>query len=283
MSQSGMEIGSRRRAGLPAIGFLAFAIFVGAPARAAETKEEYKLDRAFLVRFGRDFQDVMRSPGRWDGRDFLTLTAVTGTGLLLFAFDQDIRSWAHDHRTSTTEKASSFLSFCGNGATLVGLTAAIYAAGEIGNDVALRKTALLSLESLATASMLAWTIKVITGRARPYTDESSRSFHPLAFKNSYWSLPSGHAVASFSVATAIAEQTESPLVDVLAYGLATLVGISRIHENKHWASDVFFGSALGYFVAKKVCDLNRRRDESGVILGLGCAGGRRALTLSIAF
>ena len=83
--------------------------------------------------------------------------------------------------------------------------------------------------------------------------------------------------------TVIAEQTESPLVDVLSYSLATLVGISRVHENKHWASDVLFGSAIGYFVAKKICALNRRGDESRVSLGLDCAGGRRALTLSIAF
>ncbi|MFZ2055323.1 MAG: phosphatase PAP2 family protein [Candidatus Aminicenantales bacterium] len=283
MNRSDRKIGSRQRAGALTIGFMAFAIFVGAPVRAAETKEGSKLDRAFLVRFGRDFQDVICSPARWDRRDFLTLTVVSGTGLVLFAFDQDIRTWAEDHRTSTSDKASSFFSFLGDGTTLVGLSAAIYAAGEIGHDFGLRRTALLSLESLAAASIVAWTIKVIAGRARPYTDESSRSFHPFAFKNSYWSLPSGHAIASFSVATAIAEQTESPLVDVLAYSLATLVGISRIHENKHWAADVFFGSAIGYFVAKKICDLNRRRDGSGISLGLDCAGGRRALTLNIAF
>jgi len=283
MKQSAKKIVSRRRPGVLAIGFLAAAILAGVPARATEKKEEDKLDRTFFIRCGRDFKDVVSSPARWDGRDFLTLAAVSGTGLLLFVFDQDIQDWAQDQRTSASDKASAFFSFLGNGATLAGLSTAIYVAGEIGNDVGLRRTALLSLESLAASGLLAWTLKFVIGRARPYTDESSRSFHPLALKNSHWSWPSGHTVASFSVATVIAEQTESPLVDVLAYSLATLVGISRVHENKHWASDVLFGSAIGYFVAKKICALNRRGDESRVSLGLDCAGGRRALTLSIAF
>jgi membrane-associated phospholipid phosphatase len=283
MSPSCREIVWRRRTGVLAIGFLAAAIFVGSPARAAETKEEEKCDRTFLVRFGRDFKNVVCSPTHWDGRNFLTFAAVSGTGLLLFAFDQNIQDWAQDRRTAGSDKASPFFSFLGNGATLAGLSAAIYIAGEFGNDVGLRRTALLSLESLAASSILAWTLKFVSGRARPYTDESSRSFHSFAFKNSYWSMPSGHAVASFSVATVIAEQVEGPLVDAIAFSLATLIGISRIHDNKHWASDVFFGSALGYFVGKKICDLNRRKDESMVSLGIDCARGRRALTLSIAF
>jgi membrane-associated phospholipid phosphatase len=264
-------------------GLLLLGTFGGQGVSAEEKNDEHRLDRAFFARFGRDLRDVVSAPARWGGGDFLTLAAVSGTGILLFAFDQDIQDWAQDRRTPSSEKAASFFSFIGNGGILLGLSAGLYAAGEIGHQDGLRQTALLSIESLGTASLILWTIKVIAGRARPYTGETSGSFHPFAFKSSYWSLPSGHAAASFSVATAIAEQAESPLIDVLAYGLATLVAVSRVHDNKHWASDVFLGSALGYFVGKKICDLNKRRDESGVTLGLDWAGGRRALTLSIVF
>ncbi len=283
MNQPSRMIARRRRIAVLAIGFLLAAMLVGAPARAIETKNEDKFDRAFLARFGRDFKDIVCSPVHWGGKNFLTLAAVSGAGLLLFVFDQDIQDWAQGRRTSGSDRAAAFFSSLGNGATLAGLIAGIYVAGEIGNNGGWRRTALLSLESLAASGILAWTFKLASGRARPYADESSRSFHPFAFKNSYWSLPSGHAVASFSVATVIAEQVESPLVDVLAYSLATLVGISRIQKNKHWASDVFFGSAIGYFVAKKICNLNSGRNESRVSLGLDFTRGRRALTLSLAF
>jgi membrane-associated phospholipid phosphatase len=272
-----------RTAKIMVVGLLFLGIFGGQRLSAQDKDDEHRLDGTFFIRFGRDLREVVSAPARWDGSDLLTLAAVSGSGVLLFAFDQDIQDRAQDRRTPSSDKAASFFSFIGDGGVLLGFSAGLYAAGEIGRNDALRETALLSIESLAAASLILWTIKVIAGRARPYTGETSRSFHPFAFKNSYWSLPSGHAVASFSVATVIAEQAESPLVDILAYGLATLAGISRIHDNKHWASDVFFGSALGHFVAKKVCDLNRRRDESGVTLGLDCAGGRRALTLRVAF
>lgn len=272
-----------RRAGIIAIGILTVALGARTTARAGETADEYKFDRSFIGRFGRDFRDVLGSPGRWDGRDFLTLAAVSGTGLFLFAFDQDIRVWAQDHRTPASDKAASFFELLGNGGVLIGISAAVYAAGEIGDEVAWRKTALLSLESLAAASILDWTIKMVSGRARPSTDESSRSFHPFSFKNSHWSFPSGHAVASFAVATVVAEQTKGPLVDVLVYGLAALAGISRIHENKHWASDVFIGSALGYFVGRKICDLNSGQKGSAARLELDWTGGRRALTLRLSF
>ena len=42
----------------------------------------------------------------------------------------------------------------------------------------------------------------------------------------------------------------------IAYGLATLTGLSRIYGNSHWASDAFFGAALGYFVGRTVVRLH---------------------------
>ena len=274
----------RRAAGLLLIGGLLSGT-VGGTSRLSggETGEENKLDRAFLTRFGRDFGRVVGAPARWRGSDLLTLAAVSGTGLIVMAFDRDIQDWAQARRGESSDRASSFFRAFGDGAVLVGISAAVYAAGAIGHDDGWRKTALLSLESLATASFLVWTTKVIVGRARPYSGESSGSFHPFSLKSRFWSLPSGHAAAAFSVATAIALQSRSGLVDLAAYGLAALAGFSRVHDNKHWASDVFIGSALGYFVARKIARLNRPGDKRSVSLGFQSSRGRRALTLSIAF
>jgi hypothetical protein len=271
------------RAGTLAIGVLLFGMFGVVAGGAQEAGGESRLNRAFFCRFGRDFTEVITAPAHWDRGDLLTLAAVSGSGLLLMAFDQEIQDWAQGGRTASSDKASSFITHFGDGAVLIGLSAAVYAAGEIGHDDGLRKIALLSLESLATASLLVWTIKVLVGRARPYTGESSHSFHPFALKSSLWSLPSGHAAAAFSVATTIALQSRSVFVDVVAYSLASLAGLSRIHDNTHWASDVFIGSLLGYIVAKKIADLNRPGVKKTVSLGFQCSGGRQALTLSIAF
>jgi membrane-associated phospholipid phosphatase len=98
-------------------------------------------------------------------------------------------------------------------------------------------------------------------------------------------MPSGHAASAFAVATTIAGQSSSAAVDILAYSLAALAGLSRIHDNKHWASDVFLGSAVGYFSARKIAALNRPKtaDRIDVNFSFQAAGGRRALTLSLGF
>jgi membrane-associated phospholipid phosphatase len=249
----------------------------------AEAAAENRLDKSFFVRFGSDFKDVLVSPLHWQGRDFWRLAAVSGTGLLIYALDQDIQDWVQEKRTQSSDDVFRIFSLGGNGAVLLGLSGVLYAAGEIGHDDGLRRTALLSVESLATASVIVWTAKAITGRSRPYTGDSSRSFHPFSFSSSRWSLPSGHAAAAFSVATAIAKQSKSPAIDVLAYGLAAMASLDRIHDNKHWASDVFIGSAVGFLVGKKIAHLNRRAEEKKVSLGIQMNGRRQALTLVIMF
>jgi len=266
-----------------AIGILLFGMSGGVAGLAQEEAGDSRINGAFLSRFGRDVTGVITSPARWDRGDLLTLAAVSGTGLLFMAFDQEIQDWVQDRRTASSDRASSVFTVFGNGAALLGLSAAMYAAGEIGHNDGLRKTALLSLESLTTASLLVWVTKFIAGRARPYSGESSGNFHPFSLESEHWSLPSGHAAAAFSVATTIAMQSKSVFLDVAAYTMACLVGISRVHDNKHWASDVFLGSVLGHFVSREIVRLNRPESKKTLSVGLNCSGGRQALTLSLTF
>ncbi|MGD0340781.1 MAG: phosphatase PAP2 family protein, partial [Bacteroidales bacterium] len=89
------------------------------------------------------------------------------------------------------------------------------------------------------------------------------------------SFPSGHAATAFSIATVFAsEYSDIKVVPVISYSLASLVGITRLTEHKHWASDVFIGSLLGYACGKQVvahfnkthqnqADMSRAQSKSG--------------------
>jgi membrane-associated phospholipid phosphatase len=67
------------------------------------------------------------------------------------------------------------------------------------------------------------------------------------------SFPSGHTACAFSVATIVADEyRDHPAIPVISYSIATLTGLSRINDNAHWASDVFFGAAIGYFTSKSL-------------------------------
>jgi membrane-associated phospholipid phosphatase len=64
-------------------------------------------------------------------------------------------------------------------------------------------------------------------------------------------MPSGHAIAAFSAATVLARRYgDHKWVPYVSYGVAALVGFSRITLSAHFVSDVFVGGALGYSVSR---------------------------------
>jgi membrane-associated phospholipid phosphatase len=112
-------------------------------------------------------------------------------------------------------------------------------------------------------------IKQITGRERPkaayiFSQLEGGKWHgPFAkyievFADdrsmfSYDAFPSGHTANAFSIATVFASQyNDTRAIPVLSYSIATLVGISRLTEHEHWASDIFVGALLGYLCGKQV-------------------------------
>ena len=80
-------------------------------------------------------------------------------------------------------------------------------------------------------------IKVAVNRTRP---DGSR-----------YSFPSGHTSATFATA-AVIERHLGWKAAAPFYGLATYVGASRMVDNRHFASDVIFGAALGIVSGRAV-------------------------------
>jgi membrane-associated phospholipid phosphatase len=73
-------------------------------------------------------------------------------------------------------------------------------------------------------------IKYATDRRRP--DGGARAF------------PSGHTSATFATAEVLREHFGWK-VGAPAYAIGAYVSVSRMVDNKHWASDVMFGTAIG--------------------------------------
>ena len=63
------------------------------------------------------------------------------------------------------------------------------------------------------------------------------------------SFPSGHSMAAFAVASVVAGRYGNhKWVPYAAYGLASLVGFSRLTINVHFLSDIVMGGAIGYSI-----------------------------------
>ncbi|MEO9020891.1 MAG: phosphatase PAP2 family protein [Ginsengibacter sp.] len=131
--------------------------------------------------------------------------------------------------------------------------------GWITGNHKLVNTTLLSTQSYITGAAVETVLKYLTGRRRPSSykpgEEAEPKFagyFPKGFKNNgNTSFPSGHSTVAFAVATVFAtEYKDKPLVPVIAYTTASLIGLSRIAQDKHWLSDVFVGAALGYVSGK---------------------------------
>lgn len=133
------------------------------------------------------------------------------------------------------------------------------------------RTGLLASQAAISAGLWVRMGKMLTSRMRPgatYIDREYRSDHwfgPFAqFKKSNYdgrgiagfdAFPSGHTAAAFAMATVFAVQYKNvPVVPVAMYSLAGLVGVTRLFEHEHWASDVFLGGVVGYLCARQVLD-----------------------------
>jgi membrane-associated phospholipid phosphatase len=111
-------------------------------------------------------------------------------------------------------------------------------------------------------------VKEIVGRTRP-NGQDDRSF------------PSGHASNAFALAT-VAERHYGWKVGVAAYGVAGLVGLSRLEQNAHFLSDVIGGATLGYIVGRTVVRVNTSSKHPGrTQVNVSPALGRRARALVV--
>src|SRR5690606_23750420 len=96
--------------------------------------------------------------------------------------------------------------------------------------------------------------KLLAGRARPYESPAD----PLSFgfgrgfrDDAFQSLPSGHATLAFAAAAAITAEVGHHwpdarlLTGTALFGSATLVSLSRLYHDVHWASDTMLGAGVG--------------------------------------
>ena len=249
----------------------------------AEEETKSRINKEYLSQLTSDFGSVWVSPARWGQKELLTFSAVLGIGLALYAFDQNIHEWIQENQNSLTRDTAQLISNLGHGFFLGTLLTGLYVSGEIARKEGMRRMALLGLESWLTSGAIVLGLKFVVGRARPTTGRGSHNFNPLSTGSSFYSFPSGHSASIFAVAAVVADQTDSGFVDFCAYSLASVVAASRISEEKHWISDVFIGSAIGYFVGKKICSLNRKRGGDRLKLSFNLSPHIQGLTLSYSF
>ena len=201
-----------------------------------------------------DQKQIWSFPARlMQGRNWMPTAAVLGTTAGLLFLDP---SEARYFRSTPT--FHGFKNFFTSNATSIGtgaVPASLYAIGLVRKDSKMQRTALFAGEALADTVLVQTALKDIARRVKPARYPTSGWFAskgpPTSYLRGNGSFPSGHSMAAFSVATIVARQYGNHRwVPYVAYGLAAVVGFSRLPLNVHFLSDVFMGGALGYSISR---------------------------------
>jgi membrane-associated phospholipid phosphatase len=139
------------------------------------------------------------------------------------------------------------------------LPIAVFLTGQVRQDSYAANSAWLAGEALLDAEVVAEVSKRVTGRLRPSDISPTGDFGRTWFRASNGilsdraSFPSGHTAGAFALAAVFsARYRDHRWVPWVAYGLATLVGFSRITLQSHFPSDVFAGGVLGGVIGHTV-------------------------------
>lgn len=210
--------------------------------------------------------------------DALLLGGFAAGTVLAFPFDHDIavRLQHPDVQTRTFLRRSSLVVryIAAPGSFLIG--GAMYAAGRIRDDKRLADVGLHGTEALVIGNAVGGVLKVVLGRARPSVHENPdpsdfRLGRGLSLRSDdYQSFPSGHTIAAFAAAAAVTAETRrywpayTWLIGPAMYGGAALAGVSRMYDNRHWATDVITGAAIGTFAGLKVVRFHHTQPDNAV-------------------
>ena len=197
------------------------------------------------------------------GRDVVMAGAFTATTLLLAPLD---RQFARDLQDSSVQ-ANHFLKDASKGVELIASPGAyyiggtLYVVGRVTHHPRIADLGWHGTDAVMMGELTSYMLKGLVGRARPFVaiDDPDDFRFGRGFGSSQWrSFPSGHSTTAFAAAAAVTDETtlwwprSTWIVGPVMYGGATMVALSRMYHNRHWASDVAVGALIGTFAGKKV-------------------------------
>ena len=211
----------------------------------------------------RDTAHAERRQTLFTYRDAILAGGFAVLTVAMFPLDENVARQIRQDSTFngfTQKSAVGFETIAAPGAYVIG--GGLYVFGRLARRPDLTDFAWHGTEALLVANGVTSFLKGTLGRSRPFV---SNDTNPRDFRlgggfgsSDRQSFPSGHTTTAFAAAAAVTSEIRRlhpkalPYVATVMYGGATLVGLSRMYHNKHWASDVALGAAVGTFSGLKV-------------------------------
>lgn len=248
--------------------FLSYLIAFGITGLASGDLSAQKLDGAcvkeYTVSYFKDGGKYLISPIKWKGRQWLTAGAAVGVGAGLYFLDEKINDQFSVPSAQSSRNIKYGLSYFGNGFYTMPLMAGMFIHGLAAKNQKSFSTSLMGVKSFVLATVVTRAVKYSANRYRPLENRGAAYFAG-PFEDFSLSLPSGHTTGAFAVATVLARNyRDTKWVPVVSYGIAGAVGLSRIYQKEHWASDVFLGAVIGWSMGMFVSEVDCNKELSGL-------------------
>ena len=198
-------------------------------------------------------------------KDGLLAAGVVGATIALFPVDKSLSVRLQNQYSAPGGKA---LNSWANGFDYLAIPGvfvaapALYLVGRFGHNPNLEDLGWHTTEAAIVGIGITEIVKGFAGRSRPYVSADTNP-HDFRFGQGFTStarssFPSGHATIAFAAAAAATSEVSRMwprykwIVGPILYGGAALVGLARMYQSQHWASDVLMGAGIGTFSGLKV-------------------------------
>jgi membrane-associated phospholipid phosphatase len=242
-------------------GSLALTISLSVPFAPPLGAQEKSPDAPTVV--PRDTAHAERHQTLFTYRDAALAAGFVGLTFAMFPADKHLAQQLQNEDLQTIksldQSAKGFEWITSPGAFVIG--GGLYAYGRLAHHPDVADLGWHGTEAVLVSSGITGFLKGTLGRARPFVTNDT---NPRDFR--FWkgfsssdrqSFPSGHTTTAFAAASSVTSEVRrlwpkyTWYVAPVLYGGATLVGVSRMYHNKHWASDVVLGAAVGTFSGLK--------------------------------
>jgi membrane-associated phospholipid phosphatase len=180
-------------------------------------------------------------------------------------FDRGGSDWLHDC-LRPIDRWLQILTYAGDSAILIPICVGVALLLFLMKRKASSRAFFVASVAVLASGLVAQILKVIIGRARPYTFgdgrytlEQLQTFQWFTHNSDFASFPSGHATAIFSVIWVLQAQLKQSWAKALLFTFACLVALSRVALWKHYLADVVAGAVLGILCANALMQKLRRK------------------------
>jgi membrane-associated phospholipid phosphatase len=242
---------------------------IAAPAAAQSALGPERRD---IGDFRGDIWSVVTAPAHAQAHDALPFGGVAAGVVLLSFRDSAIFAWMSTHPNSGFMRVVAPLRDrwrlpiyeLGSGQVLLPLSAVAYAAGRLSHAPGLRDAALGCAAGHLSSALLRDVIYLSVSRIRPHDspDDPYQISLPGVREWGHHSFLSGHIANSMACASYFSHRFTLGPLEPAMYTYVTLIGLGRMADAWHWASDTMAGASMGFAIGKFIAQRQEARLQS---------------------